>query len=104
MVDGTRLRPEDPDALAAWGLDNHDAMFTLGERLHPNTVRHVTHCTTAAQMWTELLNHFESRTQANRLAVDRHFYQHKLETGVKVAAYIARMKESAADCRNVVVD
>ena len=104
MIDGTRLHPEDPDALAAWDLDNHDAMFNIGERLHPNTVRHVTHCTTAAQMWTELLNHLESRTQANRTAVIRRFYQHKFETGVKVATYISRMKELAADCRNVGVE
>lgn len=106
MIDGTRPRPDedDQDALVAWELNNHDAMFNIGERLHPNTVRHVTHCTTAAQMWTELLNHFESRTQTNRTAIIRRFYQHKLETGVRVTDYIAKMKELAADCRNVGVE
>lgn len=52
MFDGTRPDPDenDQDAFAACELDNHDAMLNIGERLYPNTVRHVTHCTNAVQM------------------------------------------------------
>lgn len=107
MILGTRVCPDpeqDPGAdIQAWKIDNSETMNIMLEKIHTKIVRQLTNCTTSAQMWSVLCSLFESKSETNRHAITKRFYDCKYESG-KIADYIAKVKDLAAACGNVGVE
>ena len=106
IIDGTYPRPIGmmKTMRSLHGHDNNDAMHNLVERLHSDIVNHVTSTTTAAQIWTTLLNLFENRSETNLCAIIKQFYQYKHQPGMKMQQYITKTRSLAAACANVGVE
>lgn len=91
---------DDEDDLAIWNIQNAKTMALLLKDIHPKIRRTLTHCKSAAQIWTTLSNNYESRSETNQYVLTTKFYNYKYEPTMKIRDYIAKKTDLAAACRN----
>ena len=94
-------KPSASDEPDAWFKQDAKAKAIIGLTLSDEHLEHVRDCTTAATMWSTIMDLFQRKTLLNKLHTRRRFYSAKMADSEKSMAFISRVRQPAADCKAI---
>lgn len=104
VATGIVPRPQGNVQGVAWDKKNWRALSILNEYSTENVRSLIKHLTTAAQVWSALVEMYEVRNASNKHTVQQKFFEYTYNESQPARENVSRLNSLVADCRSVGID
>lgn len=103
VVKGTKKRPTDAaqvNEIAQWDKDDAKGMYLLSTAMVPEQLETLINCTTANEMWLQLISIHEQRSETNKSILMSNFYAYKM-TSSDTVQHISKIQSMARALKDI---